>query len=146
MFYVNNLNVKQSRQANDSASIAKCAKERFRNSESQRKRSRRPNAIGPWFSAIGQHLLENDRCALTMIISGFQSSPQRAALSILISYRLLISRPDARCYADRKSLFTPSNSFDNRGIWPPAALSLTFAIAKSFFGALCNTSAIIGLS
>ena len=51
-----------------------------------------------------------------------------------------------RCYADRKSLFTLSNSFDNRGIWPPAAPSLTFAIAKSFFGALCNTSAIIGLS
>ena len=36
-------------------------------------------------SAIGQHLLDNDRCALTMMISGFQSSPQRAALSILIS-------------------------------------------------------------
>ena len=53
---------------------------------------------------------------------------------------------DTRCYADRKSLFTLSNSFDNRGIWPPAASSLTFAIAKSFFGALCNTSAIIGLS
>ena len=50
------------------------------------------------------------------------------------------------CYADRKSLFTLSDSFDNRGIWPPAAPSLTFAIAKSFFGALCNTSAIIGLS
>ena len=28
----------------------------------------------------------------------------------------------------------------------PAAPSLTFAIAKFFFGALCNTSAIIGLS
>ena len=67
------------------------------------------------------------------MISGFQSSPQRAALSILIFWRLLISRPDARCYADRKSLFTLSNSFDNRGIWPPAAPSLTFAIAKSFF-------------
>ena len=46
---------------------------------------------------------------------------------------------------DRRSLFTLSNSFDNRGIWPPAALALTFAIAKSFFGALYNT-AIIGLS
>ena len=44
MFYVNNLDARQSRQANDSASIAKRAKERFRNSESQRKRSRRPNA------------------------------------------------------------------------------------------------------
>ena len=31
-------------------------------------------------------------------------------------------------------------------IWPPAVPSLTIAIAKSFFGALCHTSAIIGLS
>ena len=36
------------------------------------------------------------------------------------------------------------NSFDNRGIWPPAALALTFAIAKSFFGVLYNSSAMIG--
>ena len=34
----------------------------------------------------------------------------------------------------------------NRCIWPPAAPSLTFAFAKSFFRALCNTNAIIGLS
>ena len=60
MLYVNNLDVTQSRQANDSASIAKRAKKRFR------KKKKAP--------------------------------------------------------------------------------SLTFAIAKSFFGALCNTSAIIGLS
>ena len=33
MFYVNNLEVRQSRQANDSTSIVKRAKERFRNSE-----------------------------------------------------------------------------------------------------------------
>ena len=50
-------------------------------------------------------------------------------------------------YDDKRFSFsTLSNSFDNRGIWPPAAPSLTFAIAKSFFGALCNTSTIIGLS
>ena len=49
-------------------------------------------------------------------------------------------------FADRKSLLTLSNSCDNRGIWPPAALSPTFAIAKSFFGTLYNTSAIIGWS
>ena len=67
MFYVNNLDVRQSRQANDSASIAKRAKDRFRNCES---------------FAIAIH----------------------------------------------------------------AAPSLTFAIAKSVFGALCNTSDIIGLS
>ena len=36
-------------------------------------------------SAIGQHLLDNDQFALNMITSGFQSSPQHAALSILIS-------------------------------------------------------------
>ena len=30
---MNNLDVRQSRQANDSASIVKCVKERFRNSE-----------------------------------------------------------------------------------------------------------------
>ena len=34
MFHVNNLDVTQSRQANDSASIAKRAKERFRNCKS----------------------------------------------------------------------------------------------------------------
>ena len=61
-------------------------------------------------SAIGQHLLDNDQCALNMITSGFQSSPQHAALFILISQRLLISSTDARLYADRKSLFTLSNS------------------------------------
>ena len=33
MFYVNDLDVRQSRQANDSACIEKRAKERFRNSE-----------------------------------------------------------------------------------------------------------------
>ena len=81
-----------------------------------------------------------------MITSGFQSLQQHAALFTLISWRLLISRPSARFYADRKSLFELLNSFDNRGTSPPAALSLTFAIAKSFFGALYNTSAIIGSS
>ena len=44
MLYVNNLDVMQSRQANDSAGIAKRAKERFCNCESERRRSRRPNA------------------------------------------------------------------------------------------------------
>ena len=55
-------------------------------------------------------------------------------------------RPTYRLYADRKSLFTLLNSLDNRGIWPPGALSPIFAIAKSFFGALYNTSTIIGSS
>ena len=37
MFYVNDLNVRQSRKVNDSASIVKRAKKRFRNSEMLRK-------------------------------------------------------------------------------------------------------------
>ena len=91
-------------------------------------------------SAIGQHLLDNDNKRFSILAAARSSFH----LNLL---RLLISRPGARCYADRKSLFTLSNSFDNRvvHIWLPAALSLTFAIAKSFFGALYNTSAIIGL-
>ena len=44
MFYVANLDVRQSRRANDSAGIVKRAKERFCNGESRRKRSSRPNA------------------------------------------------------------------------------------------------------
>ena len=44
MFYQFNLNVRQLRRANNSASIIKRAKERFRYSESRRKRSKRPNA------------------------------------------------------------------------------------------------------
>ena len=43
MFYVVNLDVRQSRRANDSASIVKRVKESFRNSESRRKRSKKPN-------------------------------------------------------------------------------------------------------
>ena len=35
---------------------------------------------------------------------------------------------------------------DGKRVWPHVALSLTFAVAKSFFGALYSTSAIIGLS
>ena len=60
-----------------------------------------------------------------------------------------MSRLSAGCYADRKSLLTLSNSFDNRGvpIWHLAALPLAFHYCEiSFFGALYNASAIIGLS
>ena len=42
MFYVDNLDVSQSRQANDSASIVKRAKERFRNSEMLKKAQQTP--------------------------------------------------------------------------------------------------------
>ena len=37
MFYVNNLDIRQSRQANDSSSIVKRAKERFHNSKMLKK-------------------------------------------------------------------------------------------------------------
>ena len=100
-------------------------------------------------SAIGQHLLENEQCVLNYDNKGFLSSPHHAALSTSTSKRLLISRLSARCYADRKSLFTLANSFDNRGvlIWPLPALPLAFHYCEiSFFGAHCYTSAIIGLS
>ena len=70
-------------------------------------------------------LLEHPVCSKRFLIL-----PQHAALSTLISYRLLISRPSAGVM-QTKTLFTLSNYFDNRGIWPPTALSLTFAIAKS---------------
>ena len=44
-----------------------------------------------------------------------------------------MSRPGARCYADRVC-FTLSNSFYNRGIliWPLAALSLAFRYCEIF--------------
>ena len=96
--------------------------------------------------ATGQHLLDNDQCALNYDNKRFSILATARSSFHLNLLEVLISRSSARLYADRKSLFMLSNSFDNRGIWPPAALSLTFAIAKTFFGALCNTSAIIGLS
>ena len=45
-----------------------------------------------------------------------------------------MSRLSARCYADRKNLFTFSNSFGDRGvpIWPLAALSLAFRYREIF--------------
>ena len=97
-------------------------------------------------SAIGQHLLDNDRCALNYDDKRFSILAAARSSFHLNFLEATYIKTDAGCYADRKSLFTLSNTFDNHGIWPPAAPSLTFAIAKSFFGALCNTSAIIGLS
>ena len=43
MFYVVNVDVRQSRRANNSVGIVKRAKERFCISENRRKRSRKPN-------------------------------------------------------------------------------------------------------
>ena len=83
-----------------------------------------------------------------MTTSGFQSLPQHAAGFTSISQWLLISRFSARCYAEGKSLFTLSNSFDDRGVPVRilAALSLAFPYCEfSFFSALYNASAISGL-
>ena len=97
-------------------------------------------------SAIGQHLLDNDRCALNYDDKRFSIlAAARSSFHLNLLEAIYIKTPRP-CYADRKSSFTLSNSFDNRSIWPPAAPSLTFAIAKSFFRALCNANALIGLS
>ena len=116
-----------------------------RSRRSQPHRSCKRNDTKPHCdSAIGQHLLENEQCALNF---------DKKRLSILATARssfhlLFISRPSTLSYADRKSLFALSNSFDNHGvpIWLLDALFEQFAIAKSFFGALYNTSATIGSS
>ena len=115
---------------------------------SQPHRSRKRNDTKPdCDSAIGQHLSENDQCALNYDNKLFSIlATARSSFHLNLSEAAYISRPGAWFNADRKSLLRLSNSFDNRGIWPTAVLSLTFAIAKSFFGALCNTSAIVGLS
>ena len=96
--------------------------------------------------AIGQHLLEIDQCALSHDNKWFSILATALSSFHLNLLELLISGPGARCYTDRKSLFTLLNSFDNCGIWPSAVLSLTFAIAKSFFGALYNTILAVSLA
>ena len=86
-------------------------------------------------SAIGQHLLEHDYCALNYDNKRFSILATAHSFSIsIISYKLLLSRPSARCYAERKNLFTLSNSFDNRGvpIWPLAVLYLAFRYCEIF--------------
>ena len=83
-------------------------------------------------SAIGQHLLENDQCALNYDNKRFSILATACSSFHLNFLEAAYIGPGARFYADRKSLFTLSNSFNNRGIWPPAVLSLTFAIAKFF--------------
>ena len=87
-------------------------------------------------SVIGQHLLENDQCTLKYDDKRFSilATPCSSFHLNLLEAACIKTQP--RLYADRKSLFTLSNFFDNRGIWSPAALSPTFVIAKSFHGAL----------
>ena len=54
------------------------------------------------------------------------------------------------CLCQKLFVMLPSEAksypFNNRDIWPPALLSLTFVITKSFFGALYNNCATIGSS
>ena len=97
-------------------------------------------------SAIGQHLLENGQCALNCNnkrFSIFATACSSFHHNFLEAGYIKTQRP---VFCRQKEFVALSNPFDNHGIWPPAALSLTFAIAKSFFGALCNSSAIIVLS
>ena len=99
-------------------------------------------------SAIGQHLLENNQCVLNYDNKRFSilvTARSSFRLNLLKATCIKTRRP---VLGRQKEFVYALKSFDYRGvlIWPPAALSLTFAIAKSFFGALCNTSAIIGLS
>ena len=80
-----------------------------------------------------------------MTTSGFQFSPQHAALHLILLEAACI-KAQRPLSADRKSLSTLSNSFDNCGvpIWSLAVLPLACEIY--FFGALYNANAIIGLS
>ena len=96
--------------------------------------------------AIGQHLLENDQCALNYDNKRFSFLAAARSSFHLNLLEAAYIKTQLPVLCDRKSLFTLSKFFDNRGIWPSAALSLTFAIAKSFLGAPYNTSAIIGSS
>ena len=115
-------------------------------SRSQPHRSCKRNDTKPdCDSAIGQHLLENDQCALNYDNKRFSilaTARSSFHLNLLEAVYIKTQRPTL-C---KQSLFTLLNSFDNRGIWPPAALSLTFAIAKSFIGAPNNASVIISSS
>ena len=99
-------------------------------------------------SDIGQHLLNNDQCALNYDNKRFSILAAACSSFHLNRLETAYIKTSARCYADRKSLFTLSNSFDDRCvlIWPLAALSLTFRYCKIILGLLYITSAVIGLS
>ena len=82
--------------------------------------------------AIGQHLLDNDQCALNYDNRRFSilaAARISFHLNLLEAAYIKTRRP---CYADRESLFTLSNSFDNPGSWPYAALSLAFFYCEIF--------------
>ena len=100
-------------------------------------------------SAIGQHLLENEQCALNYDnkrVSILVTARSSFQLNLLEAAYIKTQRP---MLCRQKELSTLSNSFDNSGvpIWPLAALPLAFRFCKmSFFGALYNPSAINRLS
>ena len=113
--------------------------------DSQRKY--RPVKVGFRYTLVSKPISVFSTCALNYDNKRFAIlATARSFFHLNLLEAAYITRPIARFYADRKSLLTLSNSFDTRGIWPPAVLSLTFAIAKSFFGALYKTSPIIGSS
>ena len=85
-------------------------------------------------SAIGQHLLDNDQCALNYDNKQFSILAAACSSFHLNLLGAAYIKTVARCYADRKSLVILSNSFDNRGVlvWPPAAPSLAFRYCEIF--------------
>ena len=87
-------------------------------------------------SAMGQHCLENDQCALNYDNKRFSILATARSSFHLNLWRLLISRLSAWCYPGKKSWFILSNSFDNRGVLIWLRFLQHFAIAKSFFGAI----------
>ena len=67
-------------------------------------------------SAIGQHLLDNDRCALNYDNKRFSILAAARSSFHLNLLETAYIKTGTRCYADRKSLFTLSSSFDNHGV------------------------------
>ena len=92
-------------------------------------------------SAIGQHLLENDQCALNY---------DNKWLSILATARSSFLYKDPKpcvLQAERACLHSHTHLIITGFLFGLLLRFLKhFAIAKSFFGALYNTSAIIGSS
>ena len=150
MFYVNKLDIRQLRQANDSASIAKRAKERFFIKQHVlqwlRQQLTSPHQSQPYRlckrndtktycdSAIGQHLLDNEQCALNYdnkqfsilaaACSSFQLNLFKAAY--IKTWHLVLRR--------QKEFVYTLKLLDNHGvlIWPLAALSLPSRYSKIF--------------
>ena len=77
-------------------------------------------------SAIGQHLLESDQCAMNYDNKRFSilaTARSSFHLNRLEAAYIKTRRPDL---CNRKSFFTLSNSFNNRGIWLPCCAFSNF--------------------